>query len=56
MMLKFCIGMLIVIETFIFGCTWFMGGCDLTFKEKMKIAIEATAYAGILSFGVCWLM
>lgn len=55
MMLKFCIGMLIVIETFIFGCIWLLGR-DLTFKEKMKIAIEATAYAGILSFGVCWLM
>jgi hypothetical protein len=49
-MLKFCIGMLIIIETFIFGCTWFMG-CDLTFKEKMKIAIEMNVFVGALFFG-----
>lgn len=50
-MLKFCIGMLIVIETFIFGCTWFMG-CDLTFKEKMKIMIGTNVFVGLLSFGI----
>lgn len=35
MKLRFYIGLLIMIETFIFGCTWLMG-YDLTFKEKMK--------------------
>ena len=49
-MLKFCIGMLIIIETFIFGCTWFMG-YDLTFKEKMKIAIQMNVIVGALFFG-----
>lgn len=50
MMLKFCIGMLIVIETFIFGCAW-RAACDLAFKEKMKIAIQMNVIVGALFFG-----
>lgn len=53
--MRSCIGLLIMMELFIFGSIWLLGR-DLSIKEKIKIAIEVTAYAGILSFGVCWLM
>lgn len=52
---KFCIGLLIMLEAFIFGCVWLMGH-DLAIKEKIKIVIEVNVFAGILFFGFYLIM
>lgn len=49
-MLKVCMGVLIMFEALILGCTWIM--ChDLTFKEKIKLTIAMNVFVGALLFG-----
>jgi hypothetical protein len=50
-MLKVCMGVLIMFEALIFGCTWIMGYHALTTKEKIKLTIVMNVFVGVLLFG-----